>query len=379
MAAAQKKTPVRGLEGVVAGDTEISYVDGENGELYYRGFHLGELAGKVSYEELVYLLWYGKLPNAKELEAFASFLMNNMKLPVEVLELIYLAPPNTNPMLLLRTCVSALGMFDPDGGKISDEANNRKSVRILAQVAALVAAIHRIDCDEKVISPSARMGFAENFLYMFTGKKPNKLDIQVFDCLLVLHADHGLAASSFAARVTVSTLAGMHSAITTALGTLKGRLHGGANTRVMQMLEEIDSPGSVKRYISTMLSDGKKVMGFGHRMYKVEDPRSRHLRKYAQKLSSRPGVANLFEIGRKIEEQVLDAKGIYPNIDFYSAMVQHALGLPKEYFTCIFAVSRTAGWIAHVREQFADNRLIRPTSRYIGGYGHKFIPIDQRK
>ena len=379
MAAAQNKVPVRGLEGVVAGNTEISYVDGDNGELYYRGYHLDELAGNVSYEELVYLLWYGKLPAAQELEAFASFLINNMKLPQEILELINLAPPRTNPMVLLRTCLSALGMFDPDGGKITEEANNRKSVRILAQMAALVAAIHRIDNEQKVISPSAKMGFAENFLYMFTGKKPNKLDVQVFDCLLVLHADHGLAASSFAARVTVSTLAGMHSAITTALGTLKGRLHGGANTRVMQMLEEIDSPGSVKKYISTMLSDGKKVMGFGHRMYKVEDPRSRHLRKYTQKLSSRPGVANLFEIASRIEEQVIREKGIYPNIDFYSAIVQHALGIPKEYFTCIFAVARTAGWIAHVREQFADNRLIRPTSRYIGGYGHKFVPIDQRE
>ena len=379
MAAAQKKTPVRGLEGVVAGDTEISYVDGDNGELYYRGYHLDELAGKVSYEELVYLLWYGKLPNRKELEAFGSMLMNNMKLPVEIVEIIRLAPPRYNPMVLLRTCQSALGLFDPDGGKISDDANMRKSVRILAQMAAIVAAMHRIENDEKVISPSAKMGFAENFLYMFTGKRPNKLDIQVFDCLLVLHADHGLAASSFAARVTVSTLAGMHSAITTALATLKGALHGGANTRVMKMLEEIDSPSSVKKYISSMLSDGRKVMGFGHRMYKVEDPRSRHLRKYSQKLASRPGVANLFEISKHIEKQVLEEKGIYPNIDFYSATVQHALGIPKEYFTCIFAVARTAGWIAHVLEQFADNRLIRPTSRYIGGYGHKFVPIENRK
>ncbi|MBN2527903.1 MAG: citrate synthase [Deltaproteobacteria bacterium] len=379
MATQKKSPPVRGLEGVVAGDTEISYVDGDNGELYYRGYHLDELAGKVSYEELVYLLWYGKLPNKKELEAFASFLTNNMKLPPEIVEIIQLAPPRTNLMTLLRTCQSALGMFDPDGGKISEEANNRKSVRILAQNAAIVAAIHRLEVGEKVLSPSAKMGFAENFLYMFFGRKPNKLDVQVFDCLLVLHADHGLAASSFAARVTVSTLAGMHSAITTALATLKGRLHGGANTRVMQMLEEIDSPTSVKKYISTMLSDGKKVMGFGHRMYKVEDPRSRHLRKYSQKLVSRPGVANLYEISQRIEKQVMQEKGIFPNIDFYSATVQHALGIPKEYFTCIFAVARTAGWIAHIREQFADNRLIRPTSRYIGGYGNKFVPIDKRE
>jgi len=222
------------------------------------------------------------------------------------------------------------------------------------------------------------MTVAENFLYMFTGKKPNELEREVFDSLLVLHADHGLAASTFASRVTVSTLAGMHSAISSALASLKGPLHGGANRKVMEMLEEIGGPQSVNAYIEGMLDSGQRIMGFGHRVYKTEDPRSHHLRKYSERLSRRAGTAHLFEISHSIEKLVLERKGIRPNVDFYSATVQEALKIPKEYFTCIFAVSRTAGWIAHVMEQFMDNRLIRPTSEYVGGFDRRFEQLEKR-
>jgi citrate synthase len=373
-----KKQTVRGLEGVVAGDTTISFVDGQNGHLYYRGYNIDELAGKVTYEELTYLLWHGDLPTKEQLDDLTHSLISEMRLPSQVLDMIQLAPPSANPMVVLRTAISALGMFDPDGGKNTEKANFRKAVRILAQMATIVSAMYRIKEGKKILSADVKMGFAANFLYMMYGRKPTKFEESVFNVLLVLHADHGLAASSFAARVTISTLAGMHSALTTALATLKGPLHGGANTRVMQMLEEIGGVKEVDRYIGAMLADGKKVMGFGHRVYKTEDPRSRHLRKYSEKLCNKAGCVNFFEISHKIEEKIMQTKGIYPNIDFYSATVQYALGIPKEYYTCIFAIARTAGWIAHVFEQFNDNRLIRPTSNYQGGFDRKFVSIEKR-
>ena len=375
---AKRKQPIRGLEGVVAAETAITYVDGQNGKLYHHGYDIDELAGKVCYEEVVYLLWFGKLPNYSQLEDFRSELVAEMRLPAQVIELIRLSPPNANPMVVLRTALSSLGVFDPDGAKNTEPANLRKAKRILAQVATIVASLHRIRNRSAVVSADARMGFAENYLYMFHGKLPTELSRNVFDTTLVLHSDHGLAASTFAARATVSTLAGMHSAITAALASLKGPLHGGANRAVMEMLEEIKSPSMVNSYVDGMLATGKRIMGFGHRVYKTEDPRSRHLRRFSEKLSRRSGTADLFEISHHIERLVLKRKGIRPNVDFYSATVQRALGFPKEFFTCTFAVARTAGWIAHVMEQFRDNRLIRPTSSYIGGFDRKFVPIEQR-
>jgi citrate synthase len=282
-------------------------------------------------------------------------------------------------MVVLRTVLSSLGMFDPEGGKNTETANLHKAKRILAQVATTVASLHRIRSGQPRLSADKSMGFAENFLYMFTGKVPRKTEAEAFDTMLVLHADHGLAASTFASRVTVSTLAGMHSAISAALASLKGPLHGGANTRVMAMLEEIGGVEQVTAYIDGMLASGQRIMGFGHRVYKTEDPRSRHLRKYSEKLCKRSGCEHLFEMSHQIEKVVLERKGIRPNVDFYSATVQAALGIPKEYFTCIFAVARTAGWIAHVIEQFNDNRLIRPSSNYIGGFDRKFVALEKRK
>ena len=374
----KRNIPHRGLEKVVAADTMLTYVDGQNGKLYHRGFDMDTLAGHICYEEMVYLLWFGKLPTKTELENFRSELVAQMRIPMQVIEMIKLAPPKANPMVVLRTAVSAMGMFDPDGGKNSEAANLRKAKRLVAQVATVVAFYHRISQNKPIISAGAKMSFAENFLYIFTGKQPTKLEKTVFDTTLVLHADHGLAASTFAARATVSTLAGMHSSIAAALASLKGPLHGGANTRVMEMLEDIGNLANVKSYIEGMLSDKKRIMGFGHRVYKTEDPRSHHLRKYAEKLSKNEANKKLFDISHHIEKIVLEKKGINPNVDFYSATVQRALGIPKEFYTCIFASARVAGWVAHVMEQFKDNRLIRPTSNYIGGFERKFVSIEKR-
>jgi len=376
--ASKRGAPVRGLESVVAADTHLSFVDGSNGKLYYRGYDINELAGRVCYEEIVHLLWFGELPTQKQHSDMRRALVVDMRLPAQVTEMLRQMPPRANPMVVLRTALSALGMFDPDGGKNSEGANLRKAHRILGQVATIVAALHRIRTGRPLVSADARMSFSENFLYMFSGEAPDRTENSVFDTLLVLHADHGLAASTFAARATVSTLAGLHSAISAALASLKGPLHGGANTRVMKMLEEIGKIEHVEAYINGMMARGQRIMGFGHRMYKTEDPRSAHLRRYSEKLCRRRDLQHLHEISHRIENMVREKKGIRPNVDFYSATVQAALGIPKEYYTCIFAVARTAGWIAHVLEQFNDNRLIRPTSNYVGGFDRKFVSMEKR-
>jgi len=269
-------------------------------------------------------------------------------------------------------------MFDPDGGENSPEANERKSRRLLAQTATIIAQLHRIRGKKPILSPDPRTSFAANFFYTFHGRMPDELEHRAFDTLLMLHADHGLAASTFTCRVTTSTLAGMHSALTAALAALKGPLHGGANRKAMEMLEEIGGPARVEEYIDGMLSDGKRVMGFGHRVYKTEDPRTKHLRELSDSLSKHVGLQNLHEICEHIEKVVKEKKGIYPNVDFYSATTQASLGIPKEFYTTIFAAARTAGWIAHIIEQFADNRLIRPTSQYTGGYDRKWAPVEKR-
>jgi citrate synthase len=332
----KRKTPVRGLEGVVAAETSLSFVDGQNGKLYYRGYDIDELAEKVCYEEVVHLLWFGELPDQEQLDDFRSELIAEMRLPNQVDELIRRSPPNANPMVVLRTALSALGMYDPDGGKNSEAANLRKAKRVLAQVATIVASLYRIRTGRPIVSADKSMSFAANFLYMFNGRTPKKIERSVLDTVLMLHADHGLAASTFAARATVSTLAGVHSAICSALASLKGPLHGGANTKVMEMLKKIGGADQVKAYIDGMLASGERIMGFGHRMYKTEDPRSAHLRQYSEKLCQRAGLEHLFEISQRIEERVRKLKGICPNVDFYSATVQEALQVLSRgnFFRC---------------------------------------------
>jgi len=374
----REKAPVRGLEDVVAGETRISYVDGVNGMLIYSGYDVHDLAEKATFDEVVYLSWYGELPDQAELERFRARLVGEMRLPSQVIRMIELAPGGAHPMDVLRTAVSALSMFDPDSGDLSPEANERELIRLLAQVMTIIADMHRVRHGKSVLSADPKLDIGDNFLYMFRGSEPDEEEKAAFDHLLLLHLDHGFNASTFAARVTASTLSDMHAALTSALGTLKGPLHGGANERVMQMLEEIDHVDMVDSYIEGMLNDGQRIMGFGHRVYKVEDPRARLLREWSERLCHRADMAHLYEISHRIEQVVLEKKGIYPNVDFYSATVQHALGIPRQYFTAIFSAARTAGWLAHVMEQYADNRLIRPTSRYVGGWNREVVPMEER-
>ncbi len=369
----------RGLEGVCAAETRISYVDGVNGQLYYAGYNIHELAGKISYEETVYLLWNNELPTRDQLWEFRSRLVSEMRLPSQVIATIELTPAGSHPMSVLRTAVSMLGMLDPDAQDNCDAANRRKAVRLVAQIPTVVADLHRVRQGKPLLSPDPGLGFAANFLYMMRGEVPDEEERCAMDLLMMLHADHGLNASTFAARVAASTETDMHSAVTAAIGTLKGRLHGGANQKVIEMLTDIHGVEMAQAYIEGMLAEGRRVMGFGHRVYKTEDPRTTHLRPVSESLCRRANLTHLHDISHKIEEVVREAKGIYPNVDFYSATVQHALGIPKEYFTTVFAASRCAGWIAHILEQYGDNRLIRPTSKYTGRYDRIFEPIEDRE
>ena len=372
----EERIVTRGLDSVVAGETRVSYVDGANGFLIYNGYNIHELAEKVSFADVVYLLWYNTLPDAKEREEFRSRIVSEMRLPSQVIRMLELAPPNAHPMAVLRTAVSALSMFDTDSDDLSEEANHRKCARLLGQVMTIIADLYRIRHHQTVLSPDPKMGIAANFLYMFRGNIPDAEEETAFDLLMLLHADHGFNASTFAARVTTSTLSDMHAALSSALGTLKGSAHGGANERVMDMLDEIDNIDVVESYIEGMLNDGKRIMGFGHRVYRVEDPRAYHLRKWSEHLCHRANQQHLYEISHRIEQIVMEKKGIYPNVDFYSATVQHALGIPREYFTAVFSAARTAGWLAHIMEQYGDNRLIRPTSRYVGPWDLTIEPIE---
>ena len=373
------KTVVRGLEGVVAAETRISFVDGVNAQLYYSGYNIHDIAEKISYEETVWLLWYNELPTKAQLEEFRSEVVAEMRLPSQVIKLIELTPPSAPPMDVLSTMVSALALFDPDAGDNSEQANHNKSMRLIAQIPTIIANLYRVRTGKPVLSPDPRMNMASNFLYMIHGRKPDELEARTMDLLLLLHADHGLNSSTFAARVTASTHADMHAAVASAINTLKGPMHGGANQRVMKMLHSIDNIHMVEDYIEGMLANDQKIMGFGHRVYKKEDPRARFLRRASEKLCHQTGKKHLYEISHKIERVVKRAKKIYPNVDFYSATVQDALGIPEEFFTTVFAASRISGWVAHILEQFADNRLIRPTSRYIGEYARPFIPLSRRR
>ena len=370
---------VRGLEGVVAAETDISYVDGINGDLYYKGYNIHDIADNTtSYIEVVYLLLHGELPTKKQMSDFRREIVTDMRIPTQVIDMMEIMPPSSHPMDVIRTAVSALAYFDPDTRDNSYEANYRKGIRLIAQIPTLVATLYRIRNGNTILSPDPNINTAANILYMFHGKMPSKLQTRAMDLVLLLHADHGLNASTFAARVTASTHADMHAAVTTALGTLKGPLHGGANERVMKMLKEITDVAEVDEYISTMLSQGQRVMGFGHRVYKKEDPRTRHLREMSEELSSKRGNKKLYEISHRIEDYVFQVKGIYPNVDFYSATVQYALGIPEEFYTTIFAASRISGWVAHILDQYENNRLIRPTSKYTGKFNRKFLPITER-
>ncbi len=371
-------TASKGLEGVVAARTNLSDVQGDVGKLVYSGYDIDELAGKVSYEEVVYLLHHNHLPNRGELDELKAALAAYRELPKGVIDIIKKFPRQTPPMHALRTAVSALGCFDTVADEDTMDAQRRKARRLIAQIPICVAYFHRARQKKELIHPDPSLGEAANFLYMINGEKPNEEMVSTMDMCYVLHADHGMNASTFAARVTIATLSDMYSAITSAIGTLKGPLHGGANEGVIKMLQEIGSLEKVDEYIEEALADKRKIMGIGHRVYKVLDPRAPHLQRMAQILSAKVGDAKWIQMSERIAQLMLDKKGLNANVDFYSATVYWSLGIPTDLFTPIFAIARTSGWTAHVLEQLADNRLIRPQSLYTGPVGMKVVPVDQR-
>jgi citrate synthase len=376
-----KAAPKGGLEDVVAATSAICFLDGERGVLAYYGYDIHDLGEKASFEEVCYLLWHGRLPNRAELGDLQSQLAAARPLSEAVLRLMRQLP-SSDGMDALRTLTSILGHFDPEASDNSHAANYRKAVRLTAQIASLVATYGRLQAGGGPIQPDPALGHAANFLYMLTGKRPDALSTRAFDIALVLHADHELNASTFAARVAAATLTDLHSAIVGAIGALKGPLHGGANADVMRLLIEIgpDAPAEkIDEAIRAKLARKIKIPGFGHRVYRTEDPRATHLRRMSEELGRRAGNTRWFEMSRRIEQVVTTEKKLNPNVDFYSASTYYTLGIPIDLFTPIFAVSRISGWTAHCLEQYSNNRLIRPRTDYIGPpYPQRFVALDQR-
>jgi citrate synthase len=367
-----------GLEGIVAAQSSISDVNGEEGKLIYAGYDIHDLAQHATFEEVIYLLWNGKLPTASELGALKSQLNNEAGLPAEIIQLIRLLPKTANPMDMLRTVVSALGLYDPDGPDNSLEANLRKAVRLTAKFPIIVTTFQRVRNGQEPVQPREGLSLAANFLYTLNGEQPDKIATRTMDVAFVLHADHELNASTFAARVTAATLSDMYSAIVSAIGTLKGPLHGGANEGVIKNLLEIGSVEGVEQWVKDALAKKKKIMGFGHRVYRTVDPRATHLAEMSRQFGERTGETKWYEMSTKMEEVVKREKHLNANVDFYSASTYYALGIPTDLFTPIFACSRISGWTAHVLEQFRTNRLIRPRAEYVGPRGLKYVPIEQR-
>jgi len=372
--------PKAGLEDIVATSSSICFIDGDRGVLAYCGYDIHDLARHATFEEVCYLLWHRRLPTRPELGDLQSALAASRQLPDPVVRLIRTLPPSDG-MDALRTLTSALGHYDPDVADNSPAANYRKAIRLTAQLSSLVAAMGRINAGGGPIQPDPVLSHAANFLYMLTGERPSGLATRAFDVALVLHADHELNASTFAARVIAATLSDVHSAVVGAIGALKGPLHGGANAAVMRMLLGIAPGGPDKRedVVRARLARKEKIAGFGHRVYHTEDPRATHLRQMSKDLGQRAGQTAWFDMSQRIEALVKAEKNLNPNVDFYSASTYYALGIPIDLFTPIFAVSRISGWTAHVLEQFANNRLIRPRADYVGPeYPQRYVPIEAR-
>ena len=369
----------RGLEGVVANTTRLSAVIGDKGQLIYCGYDINELAGKVSYEEVVYLLWNNKLPNRSELERCAHQLHSERVLPEGVIDFIKRAPKTAAPMDVIRTAVSMLGLYDPNIREATVEKGKDRARSITAKIGVIAAYFHRARNGQPLPPVREDLSEAAHFLYLMNGEPPSKEAADTLDVAFVLHADHGMNASTFSARVTISTLSDMYSAITSAIGTLKGPLHGGANEGVIHMLEEIGDEKNVDAYIDAQLAQKKKIMGIGHRVYKTLDPRAPHLRAMAIKLSEKIGDPKWIRMSERIAELMKEKKNLNANVDFYSATVYYSLGIPTDLFTPVFATARCSGWCAHVLEQLEDNRLYRPLSEYVGEpVGKKVLPIDER-
>ncbi len=373
--------PKGGLEDVVATTSAICFLDGDRGVLAYRGYDIHDLARYATFEETCYLLWHGRLPSRAELGDLQSQLAAARPLPEPVVRLMNMLPASDG-MDALRTLTSALSHYDPDASDNSQPASYRKAVRLTAQLASLVATWGRMRQGGSVIQPDPAMGHAASFLYMLTGQRPSPTATRAMDISLTLHADHELNASTFAARVAAATLTDVHSAVVAGIGTLKGPLHGGANAEVMKMLLELGedaTPERIDAYVRAKLARKEKIPGFGHRVYRTEDPRATHLRRMSKELGEKSGNRKWYEISERIEALVKGEKGLYPNVDFYSASTYYMMGIPIELFTPIFAVSRISGWTAHVLEQYANNRLIRPRAEYTGPqYPQPWVPLEQR-
>src|SRR5712692_254117 len=369
-----------GLEDVIVSPSEICFIDGHKGRLLYRGFDVDDLVAHASFEEVVYLLWHGRLPSQKELDAHVKALAStaNRKLPPKILAMLKLFPKKATPMEILRTGVSALSAFDPDAEDNSREATLRKSVRLTAQMPTLVAAWERIRRGQPVVAPNPKLSLSGNFLSMMSGKKPTELATKTFDVALILHADHEFNASTFAARVTAATLSDVHSGVVSGIGALKGPLHGGANEQVMLMVQKIKDPAKADAWIRQALADKARIMGFGHRVYRVEDPRAKHLKRLALELGRQAGSTANIQILDIMAGVVSAAKHIFPNVDLYSGAAYASMGISTDQFTPIFAMSRVAGWAAHILEQHGNNRLIRPRSDYTGATDAKYVPLAER-
>jgi len=371
----------KGLANTIAAETQMSFIDGGKGVLEYVGYDIDSLARNATFEETTYLLWNLRLPTRAELAAFEREIRAEYDLPEGVWDAIRATPRTAHPMHMLRTLVSSLGMYDPEADDASPEANRRKSLRLLAKTPTIIANFDRHRKGKPLVRPDASKGFAANFLAMLNGAEPTAAVARALDVCLVLHADHGLNASTFAARVTISTLSDMYSAITTAIGTLKGPLHGGANEEVMHMLNEIGTIDRVEPYIRARLDAKDRIMGFGHRVYKALDPRAGYLKTFARQIATDTGNQRLYDMSTRIEELMhaeVAAKGIYPNVDFYSATTYYSIGIDLDLFTCMFAMSRNAGWTGHCMEQLRGNRLIRPMAEYTGPHALEWTDIARR-
>ena len=375
----------KGLEGIYAVESAIATIDGLKGILHYRGYNIHDLAEKSTFEETCYLLLYGELPTKEQLKEFEIKLKEQRELPKEIVKLIKILPAE-KPMSTLRTVVSAIGLYDKDADALGREALIDKSINLIAKLPVIVASIGRVAKGEKILKPKKGLSTAANFLYMLHGKRPDKFHARVFDICLILHAEHELNASSFTARATASTLSDIYSATTSAIGALKGAWHGGANEQVIKMLREIGSAERVESYLREKIEKKERIIGFGHRVYKAKDPRATILERYSKELAEKAGDNgnnSLYQISKKIEDfmssqQKLTEKGIFVNVDFYSASVYTYLDIPPSLFTPIFAASRMSGWAAQLLEQYADNRIFRPRAKYVGAEERNYVSINKR-
>ncbi|HKZ81472.1 MAG TPA: citrate synthase [Pyrinomonadaceae bacterium] len=375
----QPTTPSAGLRGVTAATSSVSDVNGEKGELIYEGYNIHDLAEHSTFEEVVFLLWHKRLPNQIELEELQRSLGQNYDVPREIVEWMKLFPQEADPIDVLRTSVSALEFFSPSARDISADASLKTAIRLTAQFPTLIAAAERIRKGLEPVRPEPKFNIATNFLYQLKGEPATDQDARILDIALILHADHELNASTFTARVVAGTLANMYAAITAAIGALSGPLHGGANTNVMKMLLEIGDIENVETYLKKALADKRKIMGFGHAVYRTEDPRATHLRQFSKEMGERGGNTKWYEISRRVEEVMMSEKGLYPNVDFYSASTYYMMKIPLDLYTPIFALSRISGWTAHILEQYADNKLIRPRAEYVGERSLQYVPIEDRE